>query len=222
MKKMSDTLPEKWTEFMKSAGVDENLWQTPLAMVAARRKECTVFPPEGKIFSAFKLTPPENVRIVLLGQDPYHDDGQAEGLAFSVPDGTPLPPSLRNIFKEFESDLGRPAPVSGHLGKWAESGVLLINAVLSVDAHTPGSHASFGWEKFTDGVISALSREKSGIVFMLWGGFARKKVPLIDKNKHTIIENAHPSPLSAYRGFFGSKPFSAAEKALKNWQWQTD
>ena len=219
---MSDHLPQKWEIFLKATDMDENLWQHPLEKVSLRRKECTVFPPEGKIFSAFALTPPEDVKIVLLGQDPYHDDGQAEGLAFSVPENTPLPPSLRNIFKEFESDLNRPAPRSGHLVKWAESGVLLINAVLSVDAHTPGSHAAFGWEKFTDGVISALSRKKSGIVFMLWGGFARKKAPLIDQTKHTIIENAHPSPLSAYRGFFGSKPFSAAEKALKNWHWKND
>ncbi len=216
---MSDHLPENWINFLTAAGIGSSLWEEPLKKLSFRRKDFTVFPPEGKIFTAFELTPPENVRIILLGQDPYHDDGQAEGLAFSVPDGTPLPPSLRNIFKEFSSDLQRPAPESGHLGKWAENGVLLINSILSVDAHSPGSHAKFGWEKFTDAVISTLSREKSGLVFMLWGGFARKKLALIDKTKHTIIENAHPSPLSAYRGFFGSKPFSAAEKALKNWQW---
>ena len=216
---MSDHLPENWIKFLTAAGIESSLWEEPLKKLSLRRKNFTVFPPEGKIFTAFELTPPENVRIILLGQDPYHDDGQAEGLAFSVPDGTPLPPSLRNIFKEFSSDLQRPAPESGHLGKWAENPVLLINSLLSVDAHSPGSHAKFGWEKFTDAVISALSREKSGLVFMLWGGYARKKLALIDRTKHTVIENAHPSPLSAYRGFFGSKPFSAAEKVLKNWQW---
>ena len=216
---MSDHLPDAWINFLTASGVDSALWLEPSEKVSLRRKEFTVFPPEGKIFTAFKLTPPEKVRIILLGQDPYHDDGQAEGLAFSVPDETPLPPSLRNIFKEFASDLQRPIPESGHLGCWATNGVLLINSILSVDAHQPGSHAGFGWEKFTDAVISALSKEKSGLVFMLWGGFARKKLSLIDKKKHTVIENAHPSPLSAYRGFFGSKPFSAAEKALKNWQW---
>ena len=216
---MSDHLPDPWINFLTASSVDSALWLEPSEKVSLRRKKFTVFPPEGKIFTAFKLTPPEKVRIILLGQDPYHDDGQAEGLAFSVPDGTPLPPSLRNIFKEFASDLQRPIPESGHLGSWAKNGVLLINSILSVDAHQPGSHAGFGWEKFTDAVISALSKEKSGLVFMLWGGFARKKLSLIDKKKHTVIENAHPSPLSAYRGFFGSKPFSAAEKALKNWQW---
>ncbi len=216
---MSDQLPEKWQNFLISAGVSPYEWLKPLELVARRRKENRVYPPEEKIFTAFHLTPPENVRIVLLGQDPYHDEGQAEGLAFSVPSGQPYPPSLRNIFKEFSSDLQRPAPDSGHLGDWARKGVLLINAVLSVDAHTPGSHAKFGWEKFTDSVISALSREKTGIVFMLWGGFAGKKAKLIDDSRHFVLKNAHPSPLSAYRGFFGSRPFSQAAEKLDDWQW---
>ena len=217
---MSDRLPESWVDFLTASGVKPEVWEVPLQKTIARRAEFTVFPPEGKIFTAFNLTPPENVRIVLLGQDPYHDDGQAEGLAFSVPENVPFPPSLRNIFKEYCDDLNCPPPESGHLGSWAERGVLLINAVLSVDAHAPGSHAKFGWEKFTDSVISALSREKSGLVFMLWGGFARKKAPLSDRSKHTSRENAHPAPLSASRGFFGSRPFSAAARALKNWDWQ--
>ena len=216
---MSALLPEIWRDFLVSAGKSPELWEIPLAKVNARRKECTVYPPEQLVFNAFALTPPEKVKIVLLGQDPYHDDGQAEGLAFSVPDGVPLPPSLRNIYKEFTSDLNIPAPASGHLGHWAEKGVLLINAVLSVDAHTPGSHAEYGWKEFTDAVISALSEKKSGIVFMLWGAFARKKSALIDRKKHFILENAHPSPLSAYRGFFGSRPFSQATALLDNWQW---
>jgi uracil-DNA glycosylase len=211
---VSSILPEKWQKFLFDAGVEQNLWQTPLTVSNERRQNGQVFPPAEKVFTAFELTPPEKVKIVLLGQDPYHDDGQAEGLAFSVPDGVPLPPSLRNIYKEFADDLNRDCPPSGHLGNWAANGVLLLNAVLTVDAHTPGSHAKIGWEKFTDAVIAALSREKSGIIFMLWGGFARKKAALIDPNKHFILENAHPSPLSAYRGFFGSKPFSQVEKIL--------
>lgn len=216
---MSRTLPENWQIFLHSAGVDPNLWQHPLRQVNKRRLECAVFPPEDKVFNAFLLTPPEKVQIILLGQDPYHDDGQAEGLAFSVPHGIPLPPSLRNIFKEYSADLNRPAPQCGHLGQWAKDGMLLLNSVLTVDAHAPGSHAGFGWEKFTDAVISALSTQRTGLVFMLWGGFARKKSSLIDHSKHTVLENAHPSPLSAYRGFFGSHPFSAVQNALPDWKW---
>lgn len=216
---MSKELPESWQKFLAGAGVSSDIWQMPLVRVNDRRRTHTVFPPAHLVFRAFALTPPEKVRIVLLGQDPYHDDGQAEGLAFSVPENIPLPPSLRNIFKEFSADLQRNAPVSGHLGNWAAQGVLLMNSVLTVDAHTPGSHAEFGWEKFTDSVIAALNREKSGLVFMLWGGFARKKSRLIDRGKHHVLENAHPSPLSAYRGFFGSRPFSQVEKILGNWRW---
>ena len=216
---MSAELPSVWQDFLTDAGVSPELWQNPLAMANARRQENTVFPPAEKVFRAFAMTPPDAVRIVLLGQDPYHDDGQAEGLAFSVPDGVPLPPSLKNIYREYAGDLKKAPPATGHLGKWAANGVLLLNAILTVDAHTPGSHAKFGWENFTDSVISALSRQKSGIVFMLWGGFARKKAGLIDREKHFILENAHPSPLSAYRGFFGSRPFSTSAALLKQWEW---
>ncbi|MBE6390407.1 MAG: uracil-DNA glycosylase [Lentisphaerae bacterium] len=216
---MSDRLPEVWREFLQKSGVPEYLWQKPLDKVNRRRTEKTVFPPEGKIFRAFELTPPEKVRVVIIGQDPYHDDGQAEGLAFSVPETVELPPSLKNIFREYASDLDREPPPNGHLSRWAENGVLLLNAVLSVDAHTPGSHADFGWEEFTDAVISALNERNSKTVFILWGNFARKKKSLISSGEHIILENVHPSPLSAYRGFFGSKPFSATEKALKNWHW---
>lgn len=216
---MNYSLPENWQLFLRESGISDELWLLPMQKADSRRKVCTVFPPADKVFNAFYLTPPENVKIVLLGQDPYHDDGQAEGLAFSVPENIPLPPSLKNIFKEYASDLKRPAPDSGHLGKWAVNGVLLLNSVLTVDAHCPGSHAGFGWEKFTDSVISALSSRRNNLVFMLWGGFAKKKSHLIDGHKHTILTNAHPSPLSAYRGFFGSRPFSAAQNALKDWQW---
>ena len=209
---MSASLPKTWQDFLTAANVDPALWQVPLDKADQRRKNNTVFPPENLVFRAFELTPPEKVRIVILGQDPYHDDGQAEGLAFSVPDGVPLPPSLRNIYKEFTSDLNIPAPASGHLGHWAEKGVLLINAVLSVDAHTPGSHSKLGWELFTDSVIRALSAQKDKLVFILWGAYAIKKAALIDSSKHLIITSVHPSPLSASRGFFGSRPFSRTEE----------
>ena len=171
-------------------------------------------------FHALELTAPEEVKVVLLGQDPYHDDGQAEGLAFSVPAGIKFPPSLRNIFKEYAFDLGRPVPETGTLMPWAKHGVLLLNSVLTVAAHSAGSHRKFGWEKFTDAVIAALSAERTGLVFLLWGNYAIGKKPLIDGAKHTILENVHPSPLSAHRGFFGSRPFSQTEKAIGgNWRW---
>lgn len=217
---MSNILPENWDDFLRSAGFDSEVWQRPLARSICRRRETTVYPAEKDVFNAFSLTPPEAVKAVLLGQDPYHDENQAEGLAFSVPDQVPLPPSLRNIFKEYAADLGCEAPVSGSLRHWAAKGVLLLNTILTVDAHAPGSHKNFGWEKFTDCVIRALSRNRSGIVFILWGSFAHKKAALIDQTQHHIISGVHPSPLSAYRGFFGSRPFSAAEAFLPGWHWQ--
>ena len=214
-----EELPLQWREFMgddfDAAGLD-----AILNRVAAERAAGTqVFPPAGKLFHAFELTPPGAVRAVLLGQDPYHDDGQAEGLAFSVPPGVKLPPSLRNIFREYASDLGRPAPESGELENWAKNGVLLLNSVLSVRAHAAGSHRRFGWEVFTDAVIRSLNRKKERVVFLLWGNFALAKRPLIDESRHTVLGNVHPSPLSAHRGFFGSRPFSNAEQALRGWKW---
>ena len=211
-----DSLPEVWISFLADSGALE-LLDMPLQEVAARRRESTVFPPSGTIFRAFELTPPDKVRTVLLGQDPYHDDGQAQGLAFSVPDGCPLPPSLKNIFKEYSTDLGREIPVCGSLENWASGGVLLLNSVLTVDAHRPGSHRKFGWERFTDAVISTISRRSSGVSFILWGSFAMRKADLIDREKHRVICGVHPSPLSAYRGFFGSRPFSRAERPGWNW-----
>ncbi len=217
---MSRLLPEKWKIFLQTAGFQKEIWEKPLARSVERRKVNTVFPPENDIFNAFSLTPPDAVKVVLLGQDPYHDDGQAEGLAFSVPPGVALPPSLRNIFKEYSADLECPLPDSGSLRRWAANGVLLLNSILTVDAHSPGSHKNFGWEKFTDAVIRALDRQRSGIVFLLWGSYAQKKRALISPEKHHIICGVHPSPLSAYRGFFGSKPFSRTEKLLPGWHWQ--
>ena len=201
-------LPDLWHKFLLEFTDFPALEATEKA-VAARREQGTVFPPESAVYKALELTSPENVKVVILGQDPYHDDGQAYGLAFDVPPGIKEPPSLRNIKKEFRSDLQREP---GELCTWAEKGVLLLNAVLTVDAHTPGSHSKLGWELFTDSVIRALSAQKEKLVFILWGAYAIKKASLIDGTKHLIITSVHPSPLSASRGFFGSRPFSRTEK----------
>ena len=213
-----DFLPPEWERFLKGS-IDEAALAQTLAKVRRRRMEETVYPPEGKIFRALQLIAPEDVKVVILGQDPYHEPDQAEGLAFSVPSGVAVPPSLRNIFKEYSADLGREIPATSHLGAWAAGGVLLINAVLSVDAGNAGSHRNYGWEKFTDALIAAVSSKLEKVVFILWGGFAARKVPLINHAKHLVITSAHPSPLSAYRGFFGSKPFSQAENFLQGWRW---
>ena len=174
----------------------------------------TVYPPMTDIFNALKLTPPEKVKAVILGQDPYHGEGQAMGLSFSVKNGVKLPPSLVNIYKELKTDLNIEPTTSGDLTKWAKEGVLLLNTVLTVQKDRANSHAKKGWEQVTDAVIKKLADNYDGIVFILWGNNARSKVKLIDKSKHLIIESAHPSPLSAYNGFFGSKPFSKTNEYL--------
>ncbi len=172
------------------------------------------YPPKGQIFNAFCLTPYANARVLILGQDPYHNPEQAMGLAFSVNNGVKLPPSLENIFKELNNDLGF-KNISGDLTSWAKSGVLLLNAILTVRAHQPLSHANLGWQSFTDEVIKVLNKKNEPMVFVLWGSYARSKKKLITDSKHFIIENVHPSPLSAYRGFFDSKPFSKINAFLK-------
>lgn len=174
-----------------------------------------VFPPGSQIFNAFQLTPLPAVKVVILGQDPYHGPGQAHGLSFSVPDGIPPPPSLLNIFKEIESDLNIQLPKSGNLEKWAKQGVLLLNATLTVRSGQAGSHQGKGWEIFTDKVIQTISEQRAGIVFLLWGKYAQAKSVLIDTNKHFILTTTHPSPLSVYRGFSGCKHFSQANKLLR-------
>ena len=185
------------------------------AVEAAYASQRRVFPPQQQLFEALRLTPPEKVRCVILGQDPYHEPGQAHGLSFSVPDGTPLPPSLRNIYKELSADLGVEPPQSGNLTRWAEQGVLLLNTGLTVYEGAAGSHRSFGWQHFTDAVIRAADTLPQSIVFILWGGDARKKTALLSqKENRLIIESAHPSPLSSYRGFFGSRPFSRCNEFL--------
>lgn len=175
----------------------------------------TVYPPAGRIFAAFDACPFDKVKVVILGQDPYHEPGQANGLSFSVADGTPLPPSLVNIFKEIESDTGVKPYASGDLSRWSRQGVLLLNATLTVAAHRAGSHQGRGWETFTDAVIAKLSAERSGIVFMLWGSYAQRKGASIDRSRHLVLSSPHPSPLSAYRGFFGNHHFSLANDYLR-------
>ncbi|MBO7291086.1 MAG: uracil-DNA glycosylase, partial [Bacteroidaceae bacterium] len=174
----------------------------------------TVYPPGREMFAAFDACPFDDVRVVILRQDPYHEPGQAHGLCFSVNDGVPFPPSLVNIFKEIESDLGRPMPSSGNLMRWAKQGVLLLNATLTVRAHQAGSHQNKGWEAFTDAVIHRLATERNHIVFILWGSYAQRKGSFIDRNRHFVLQSPHPSPLSAYRGFFGNKHFSRANAYL--------
>lgn len=177
-------------------------------------KSTTCYPPGRLIFNAFNLCPFDKVKVVVIGQDPYHEPGQAHGLCFSVNDGVAFPPSLVNIFKEIESDLGVPVPSSGNLVRWAEQGVLLLNATLTVRAHVAGSHQKRGWEEFTDAVIRKLSADRDNIVFILWGSYAQSKAQLIDASRHFILRSAHPSPLSAYRGFFGNHHFSLANQYL--------
>lgn len=180
-----------------------------------RKSGITIYPKNSDIFNALQFTPFEEVKVVIIGQDPYHGPKQAHGLCFSVLPGVPSPPSLINIFKEIEDDLGIPAPQHGCLEKWARQGVLLLNAVLSVQAGRPQSHSQIGWERFTDRIISEINSKKEGVVFLLWGASAQKKGQVIDRNRHTVFTAPHPSPLSAHRGFFGCKHFSKANEALK-------
>ena len=174
----------------------------------------TCYPPGKLIFNAFNLCPYDKAKVVIIGQDPYHGPGQAHGLCFSVNDGVPFPPSLQNIFKEIHDDLGMPIPASGNLTRWAEQGVLLLNATLTVRAHQAGSHQRRGWEEFTDAAIRVLAEQKEHLVFILWGAYAQKKGAFIDRNKHLVLTSVHPSPLSAYNGFFGNKHFSRTNEYL--------
>lgn len=175
-----------------------------------------IYPQNDEYFAALNLTPFEKVKVVIVGQDPYHGPGQAHGLSFSVRDGVRFPPSLKNIFKELQGDLGIDIPQSGSLVKWAEQGVLLLNAVLTVEDGKAAAHQGKGWEEFTDKIIHALNEERENIVFVLWGSYAQKKGAFIDRKKHLVIETVHPSPLSAHRGFFGTKPFSKANEYLRS------
>ena len=175
-----------------------------------------IFPPARDIFRAFDKCPLDKLKVVIIGQDPYHGDGQANGLCFSVNDGVDFPPSLRNIFKEVSDDIGKPIPQSGNLDCWAEQGVLMLNAVLTVRAHEAASHAGRGWERFTDAVVRLIAEKKEGVVYMLWGSYAQKKGAIVDTTKNLVLKAVHPSPLSVYRGFFGSRHFSKANDYLMN------
>jgi uracil-DNA glycosylase len=211
---MTPTLPKSWRPVLADE-LKQPYYEKLQTFLAEERAKYTVFPPEPEVFTALQLTPYEDANVFILGQDPYHNDNQAHGLAFSVRPGIPPPPSLLNIFKEMKTDVGARIPNNGYLAPWAEQGVLLLNAVLTVRAHQANSHKGRGWEKFTDAVIRAVSAKTDPVIFVLWGGYARKKVALIDASRHTIIESAHPSPLSARNGFFGSRPFSKINAALK-------
>lgn len=202
-----------WNPVLR-AEMDQPYWRELMEFVARERSVATVYPSKDDVFAALHLTSYAEVRVLILGQDPYHGPGQAHGLCFSVRSGVTFPPSLLNIFKEMESDLGVPVPRSGDLSGWARQGVLLLNATLTVRAHHAGSHQGRGWERFTDAVIRAVDAHPTPVVFVLWGAYARKKKVLIDTSRHVVIESAHPSPLSAHNGFFGSRPFSRINQAL--------
>lgn len=223
---MSAALEPGWLKVLEPEFEKQYMKDLKAFLVQEKEEGHTVFPKNADIFNAFNYTPFDKVEVVILGQDPYHGDGQAHGLSFSVKKGVVAPPSLKNIYKELETDIeGFTTPNHGQLTQWAEEGVLLLNATLTVRAHQAGSHQGKGWEAFTDQAISQLSAQKTGLVFLLWGKFAQNKSVLIDEQKHTVIKSAHPSPFSAYTGFFGSKPFSRTNAALLasgkkpiNWQ----
>lgn len=193
---------------------DETYWSELMAFVNKERSEHVVYPPHDEVFAALHLTSFTDTRVVILGQDPYHGPKQAHGLCFSVRHGVPIPPSLRNIHQELHDDIGIDIPEHGSLEKWAANGVLLLNTTLTVRAHAAASHQGHGWERFTDRIIEVVNEKSSTIVFILWGAAARKKKSMIDTDRHTVIESAHPSPLSARNGFFGSRPFSKANDSL--------
>ena len=210
---MQVRIEESWRSHLQGE-FDKPYFTTLTQFVRSEYATRQIFPPGRQIFNAFDLCPFDRVKVVIIGQDPYHDDGQANGLCFSVNPGTPFPPSLQNIFKEISDDLERPMPTDGDLSRWARQGVLLLNATLTVRAHQAGSHQGKGWEQFTDAVIHELSAHRDHLVFMLWGSYAKAKGAQIDTSRHCILTAAHPSPLSAYRGFFGCHHFSLANAYL--------
>ena len=210
---MDVKIEESWKEQLKDE-FEKDYFVKLTDFVRNEYRTKQIFPPAKFIFNAFDHTPFDKVKVVILGQDPYHNDGQAHGLSFSVPDGIQTPPSLVNIFKEINQDIGAPIPQSGNLTRWANQGVMLLNATLTVQAHTAGSHQKKGWEEFTDAAIHKLAERRENIVFILWGAYAQKKAAFIDGNRHLVLKSVHPSPLSAYNGFFGNNHFSTANKDL--------
>ncbi|PZR21868.1 MAG: uracil-DNA glycosylase [Flavobacterium psychrophilum] len=221
---MQVNIESSWGEILKDE-FDKPYFSNLIDFVKSEYSHATCYPPGKKIFSAFDHCPFDKVEVVIIGQDPYHGPGQANGLCFSVSDGIPFPPSLQNIFREIQTDLGKPFPSTGNLERWADQGVLLLNAVLTVRQGEANSHQGKGWEAFTDAVIQKISAQKKDVVFMLWGGFAKKKGSSVDKQKHLVLETGHPSPLSANKGhWFGNKHFSRAnaflaEKGKKQIDW---
>ena len=213
MEKATPQLEPEWLEVLQPE-FNKPYFTELKSFLLEEKRTYKVFPPGNRIFAAFDHTPFSKVKVVILGQDPYHNDGQAHGLCFSVPDGVAVPPSLVNIYKELNSDLGIPIPRSGNLEKWANQGVLLLNATLTVRAYQAGSHQKRGWENFTDEVIRQLSARHCGLVFILWGSYAQAKESMIDTSKHYILKAVHPSPLSVYRGFFGCRHFSKTNELL--------
>ncbi len=210
---MNVTLTDKWKRVLESE-FEKSYFKSLATTVRDRYMTTTVYPPPKLVFNALELCPFDAVRVVILGQDPYHGKGQAHGLSFSVPDGVKQPPSLKNIYKEIAADLGKEIPPSGNLERWAKQGVLLLNATLTVEDGKPGSHQGLGWEQFTDAIIKKVSDEKEHVVFLLWGNYARAKKDLIDTRKHLVLEAPHPSPFSAHTGFFGSGHFSKTNAYL--------
>ncbi|MBX2799105.1 MAG: uracil-DNA glycosylase [Myxococcales bacterium] len=207
-------VPESWRSSL-GGEMAEPYFSELDAFVAEQRAAGPVFPPEDEVFRALELTPLSSVKVLILGQDPYHGEGQAHGLCFSVRPGVKVPPSLRNIYKELEADVGCPVPSHGHLEHWGRQGVLLLNAVLTVRSAEANSHKDKGWERFTDAVIRVVNDQSERVVFVLWGGYAKKKARLVTASQHVVHTSAHPSPLSARNGFFGSKPFSVVNEALR-------
>lgn len=211
---MNVKIEPSWQQQLQSE-FDKSYFEALTQFVKSEYQTTTVFPSGSKIFNAFEQCPFDRVKVVILGQDPYHEPGQAHGLCFSVQEGVKFPPSLMNILKEIQSDLGKPYPSSGDLTRWAQQGVLLLNATLTVRAHQAGSHQNKGWEQFTDAVIHRLAEQKEGLVFILWGSYAQRKGDFIDGSKHLVLKSVHPSPLSAHRGFFGNRHFSRANQYLQ-------
>lgn len=212
---MQVRIEETWRRHLQTE-FDAPYFAELVSFVRQEYQQGRVYPPGRLIFNAFDQCPFDKVKVVIIGQDPYHEPGQAQGLCFSVPDGVQIPPSLINIYKEIEDDLGVKCPPSGDLTRWARQGVLLLNATLTVREHQAGSHQRRGWEQFTDAVIATLSRERDGLVFLLWGSYAQSKRMLIDSSRHLILQSPHPSPLSAHRGFFGNHHFSQANAWLQS------
>ena len=215
MENSEPKIDPEWLEVLRSE-FNKSYFKELKSFLIEEKSKYHIYPSGNHIFAAFDSTPFSKVKVVILGQDPYHGIGQAHGLSFSVPDGVAFPPSLQNIYKELNSDLGVPIPRSGNLEKWAHQGVLLLNATLTVRMNQAGSHQRHGWENFTDEVIRQLSARRTGLVFLLWGSYAQAKEALIDTSKHFVLKAVHPSPLSVYRGFFGCRHFSKANELLIN------